>query len=224
MKTLIISDVHSNIIALEEVWKHENDADMIVSAGDVVGCGAWPKECIDWFIEHKVINVIGNHDESVLKHSSRPPHPDPNWDMYNGILLEQRHIDYLHSLPISQNIKIDGKEFGIRHKYDGYEILRSRHDLYRFYRECFGVDGSRLIFGHTHRRELHYFLDDVFWMNPGSVSYKHGEPKDGMAEYAVMIDGKISLKEIPFNPEPIYEAADKSNMCEQSKRESRIWW
>lgn len=65
MKALIISDIHANIYALENIWKQEKDSDVIYCAGDLVDYGPFPKEVLQWIMEHKALCVKGNHDERV---------------------------------------------------------------------------------------------------------------------------------------------------------------
>ena len=64
----IISDIHSNLAALQAVL---NDIDQrqikeIFCLGDIVGYGPEPKECLDLIIERKIISIMGNHDHAVF--------------------------------------------------------------------------------------------------------------------------------------------------------------
>jgi len=66
-KLAIISDIHSNFVALEQVLAtiDEQGADMIVCTGDIVGYGPRPKECIDALRERGIPCLLGNHDQYV---------------------------------------------------------------------------------------------------------------------------------------------------------------
>jgi predicted phosphodiesterase len=66
-KLAIISDIHSNQVALEAVLAviDEEGADMIICTGDVVGYGPRPKECIDLLREREIPCLLGNHDQYV---------------------------------------------------------------------------------------------------------------------------------------------------------------
>ena len=66
-KLAVISDIHANSIALEAVLStiDEQGCDMIVCAGDIVGYGARPKECIDLLREREIPCLLGNHDQYV---------------------------------------------------------------------------------------------------------------------------------------------------------------
>lgn len=69
MKIALISDIHGNIEALDAVLA---DIDRrapratIVCAGDVVGYGPDPGECIQRLRSRAIPTVMGNHDEMVL--------------------------------------------------------------------------------------------------------------------------------------------------------------
>jgi len=62
-----VSDIHSNIEALESVlsFLEGEKCDSIICLGDVVGYGGAPKECIRRIRELKIPTVKGNHDDYV---------------------------------------------------------------------------------------------------------------------------------------------------------------
>ena len=63
----IISDIHSNLEALQAVLKdiEARGVTDIVCLGDVVGYGPNPKECVD--LAHNFrLTLLGNHEEAVL--------------------------------------------------------------------------------------------------------------------------------------------------------------
>jgi len=64
MRTLIISDLHGNLPALEAVLNSES-YDGVIVLGDLVDYGPFPGEVIDVLrsIEAKIIR--GNHDHAV---------------------------------------------------------------------------------------------------------------------------------------------------------------
>ena len=75
MRVLIISDIHANLTALEEVladaerlkWLDRTGFDAVWSLGDIVGYGPRPNECIrrlQQFEGH--LRVAGNHDWAAL--------------------------------------------------------------------------------------------------------------------------------------------------------------
>ena len=52
MKVGIISDIHCNLDALKIALKEfdNENIDKIIFAGDVIGIGPYPKECMDLFL------------------------------------------------------------------------------------------------------------------------------------------------------------------------------
>jgi predicted phosphodiesterase len=68
MKYAIISDIHGNLAALEQVL-HCIDAqtcDRIICLGDLVGYGPFPNECVRLVREKAAFTLAGNHDHAVL--------------------------------------------------------------------------------------------------------------------------------------------------------------
>ena len=64
MRALIVSDVHSNLEAFQNVIddaQRRNGFDQIWSLGDLVGYGPDPGECVDILGRHDSIAVSGNH-------------------------------------------------------------------------------------------------------------------------------------------------------------------
>lgn len=70
MPIAIISDLHSNLEAVTEVLKdiRSRGVDAVYCLGDIVGYGPEPLEVIELCYDCK-LNLLGNHDEGVLKTS-----------------------------------------------------------------------------------------------------------------------------------------------------------
>lgn len=68
MKAAIISDIHSNLEALQAVIKDvkKRRIKRIFCIGDIIGYGANPNECVDLCFKESKIIVAGNHDWAVL--------------------------------------------------------------------------------------------------------------------------------------------------------------
>lgn len=75
MRVLIISDVHANLVALDEVladaeslaWLGRRGFDAVWSIGDIVGYGPSPNECIARLCQFEGhLRVAGNHDWAAL--------------------------------------------------------------------------------------------------------------------------------------------------------------
>ncbi len=68
MRLAILSDIHSNLPALEAVLEaiDRSDAEQLWCLGDVVGYGAQPDECTELVSERCDLSLVGNHDLAVL--------------------------------------------------------------------------------------------------------------------------------------------------------------
>ena len=69
MRALIISDVHSNLEALQKVLEDAEQRggfDAVWCLGDVVGYGPNPGPCIETLAEQELLCVVGNHDYAAL--------------------------------------------------------------------------------------------------------------------------------------------------------------
>jgi diadenosine tetraphosphatase ApaH/serine/threonine PP2A family protein phosphatase len=65
----IVSDIHSNIEALEKVLADidkRHDTKGIICLGDIIGYGANPRECLQIAARRFLFSLIGNHEEAVL--------------------------------------------------------------------------------------------------------------------------------------------------------------
>ncbi|MBN1766084.1 MAG: metallophosphoesterase family protein, partial [Sedimentisphaerales bacterium] len=64
----IISDIHSNLTALQAVLDDIDQKGIkeIFCLGDIVGYGPEPKECLDLIIDRQIVSIMGNHDHAVF--------------------------------------------------------------------------------------------------------------------------------------------------------------
>jgi predicted phosphodiesterase len=69
MRTAIISDIHSNLEAFQEVMidVHRSHVDCIVCLGDSVGYGPDPEEVLRLIRESNIRSVMGNHELGMVK-------------------------------------------------------------------------------------------------------------------------------------------------------------
>jgi len=68
MRIAIISDIHSNLEALQTALHAigKEKVDETICLGDIVGYGANPNECIDLIREITPHVLLGNHDEAAF--------------------------------------------------------------------------------------------------------------------------------------------------------------
>lgn len=66
MRIAVLSDIHSNLAALDAVLAHAGAVDAIWHLGDVVGYGPDPDAVVARLTERGAIGVRGNHDAAAL--------------------------------------------------------------------------------------------------------------------------------------------------------------
>lgn len=223
MKTLILSDIHANIYALEAIWAAEKDADRVLCLGDLVDYGPHPKPVIDWVRRRDIACVQGNHDRWLatcyrqrLTMDAVPPE-ERHWVNFNVGLVDDDDIAFLEGLPLEMTVELDGITYGMSHMYRKYDEITSRSMFDEFCTLRFGVGASsgaengaikRLLFGHTHRQGVRYLSDDMLWLNPGSASYRRPDDHDQTAHYATIIDGAISLHWLAYDFSQMFRVMD----------------
>ena len=81
MRIAVISDIHSNIYALNEVLADIKNRyiDLTVCTGDLVGYATRPNEVIETLKEEKILTIMGNYDEAIgnFKIICGCDYPDP---------------------------------------------------------------------------------------------------------------------------------------------------
>jgi predicted phosphodiesterase len=105
MRVAVLSDVHSNLAALEAVLRHaegERALDAVWSLGDLVGYGPQPSACLVLLREHAVQSVAGNHDLAAAgvidTEDFNPAAATAN--RWNAARLSEEEQVYLLGLPL----------------------------------------------------------------------------------------------------------------------------
>jgi predicted phosphodiesterase len=62
----IVSDIHSNIEALDAALDLMRDDDLLLCLGDIVGYGPNPNECVEKICALATATVLGNHDVAAI--------------------------------------------------------------------------------------------------------------------------------------------------------------
>ena len=112
-------------------------------------------------------------------------------------------MDYLSALPETMDFTADGYRYRMIHKYDNpcsYVSPRFPDGYDAFAADIPNTDNLpfRLILGHTHRQVVYTMVGNRVWLNPGSTSFRQADDPDKSAHYAVIEDGIISLRSVPY--------------------------
>ncbi|MFQ5481519.1 MAG: metallophosphoesterase family protein [Nitrospinaceae bacterium] len=193
MRYLIISDLHSNLEALERfVEVAENlQYDRLVCLGDLVGYGANPNEVVTWVRRHADLVLAGNHDYAVVEKTDITYFNDyaRRACIWTRQVLTPDHHHFLGSLPLTHVEDDILWTHASPWEPEAWHYVLSRYD---------GVDNfphfgeSRCFIGHTHRplvlmedalkhvqllteTSLRLEPEHRYLLNVGSL----GQPRDG---------------------------------------------
>ena len=195
MKLALLSDIHSNLEALDTVLDALPKVDRIVVLGDIVGYGPDPNDVIDRLQSVEAQAVRGNHDQAMLEPDLLElfnPHAAAaaRWTLD---VLTPESLAYLDELPVYGRIARHRVVHGSPRKpYIWEYILEELQAL-----EILAQLGRRLcFFGHTHLPRIFteegeqvpepgewITLPPAALVNPGSI----GQPRDGNPEAAFAV-------------------------------------
>jgi predicted phosphodiesterase len=249
VKRALISDIHSNLEALETVLADIQSQGIteIYCLGDIIGYGPNPCECID-LVMNCSFCLLGNHDQGALfdpegfntgaeraifwtreQLESGKGDPDAN----------ARRWDFLGELPRSKRengfLFVHGSARNPLNEYVFPEDIYNQKKMEKIFslieRYCFqghthvpGVFTQSMNFLSPEEFNYEYRLSDEKCMvNVGSV----GQPRDGdnRACYAILEDGTLRFRRVPYDFEKtirkIYEIPDLDNFLGDRLREGR---
>ena len=192
MRILLVSDIHSNLPALEAVLADAPAYDQIWSLGDIVGYAAQPNECINLLASHNHLYLAGNHDWAVLGNISMDDfNPDARKaDLWTREQLTAESRRYLEQAPekiIQDEVTlVHGSPRSPIWEYILYAYIAQQNLAY--------FDTPLCLVGHSHipavfwqpaesmpvvaleveEGEPFSYADGRYIVNPGSV----GQPRD----------------------------------------------
>ena len=197
----LLYDVHGNLPALDAVLADARaaGADRWLLGGDYAAWGGWPGECVQLLRSLERGQWIRGNCDRWLVDDSELARDTPQvaalgaardvlgpevcgWlgGLAERLTLAEGH--FCHASPLN-----DMESFGVE-AHDGEDRLLD------------GVQGSRVVFGHTHVQFSRTRADGIELINPGSV----GMPMDGdrRAAYALIgDDGLVELRRVDYDVE-----------------------
>lgn len=157
MKIAIISDLHSNIEALQACLSKAGalHVEQYVCLGDIIGYGPNPAETLEMVRSlPKVVVIRGNHEEALFGpyYKGLRPHIQQTVDWTRAQLSAQQ-LDYLKSLPLQQTVAGVTMVHATADKPERWGYLYNTE----LAGECMQASGTRLTFvGHTHQPLVYY--------------------------------------------------------------------
>lgn len=109
MRLAVLSDIHSNLEALERALEaiEDTEVDAIYCLGDIVGYNANPARCVDLVREHCAAVVRGNHDAAVAANDAVEALPPDGQEAvrHNRRCLSDDQRSYLANLPLTTTVE-----------------------------------------------------------------------------------------------------------------------
>ena len=207
-RVAFVSDVHSNLEALEAVLDEVGRL-RVYCAGDIVGYGASPNEVLRILRDIGATCVVGNHDVAALTGDVG----DFNARAAMAAVWTSQHLSdesraFLGSLPREVSTTIGGKSVYMTHGSPDdnmWEYVRpSTHsDLFDYYLQK--VDAKVMVLGHTHLAFEWRGGGDGLVFNPGSVGQpRNGDPRASFAILSAGEDGsaaQVEFRQVEYDAE-----------------------
>lgn len=235
MKYALISDIHSNLPALEAVLQHIGQQPDVIATyhlGDLVGYAPWPNETVALLREFKIPGVAGNYDSTVAtdyKHcgcryedarQEELSHISYNWTRQHVSPATKR---FLAALPFRIDLRPNGGHTGgprvvLVHGTPTLNTLYWTEDrpddfCLKMANLAGANAGDVIAFGHTHK-PWHREVRGIHFVNAGSV----GRPKDGdwRAGYVLLEagDGSVSVDfvKVEYDVERVMRGIKESDL------------
>ncbi len=177
MKIAILSDIHSNVFALEAVISDakSKSVDMMINAGDSFYGPIEPRATFELLKENNFVNICGNQDREILEASLDQLEKNPTLK-YTYENLGEEVLYWIQDLPFE---KFLGKDLYVTHgtQHDdsvylledvssGRAILRDDKKIIELLDD---VESKFVICGHSHTPRCVNLSTGQVVLNPGSV-------------------------------------------------------
>lgn len=224
-KIAIISDIHSNITALDTVISDIGNygCKNILCCGDLIGYGPSPNEVIERIRELDIPTVMGNYDEAVGFllpacgcHINNPKQKELSnkslkWSIAN---TTQENRGFLRNLPESLEFIYESKRLLLNHAtFESISEYVYEKDEERIAGILSEIDHDIYIFGHTHYPFIKAIGNKMI-VNAGSV----GRPKnlDNRATYILLEIEDLSvhgtIKKVSYDIEKVAGVIEQSGL------------
>jgi diadenosine tetraphosphatase ApaH/serine/threonine PP2A family protein phosphatase len=245
----IISDIHSNLEALQAVIEDIDKQGIkeVYCLGDIVGYGPNPRECVDLVMRCKVV-LLGNHDQGAMFDPEGFNPPAERAIFWTRAQLEaavssredrERRWEFLAERPrtFRENgfLYVHGSARNPLNEYVFPEDIYNQRKMERIFalveRYCFQ--------GHTHVPGI--FTENMQFHSPEDIDYAYqldgrktlcnvgsvGQPRDGdwRACYILLDSNTIRFRRVEYNVEEtvrkIYAIPDLENFLGDRLRDGR---
>lgn len=183
MRTLIVSDIHGNLPALEQVLRIEKEVDRVICLGDVINYGPWSNECVDLLdsMDKKTILIAGNHETDYFLKRIKPKHP----------LVQQFTAKNLEEFDRFASIKM----YVEKYEEESFTYIHTLNNQYIYPDSKIKLEMNAII-GHSHYQ---FKIRNGGYMLYNSGSVGQNREQINLVNYIVKEDEKIELKSVQYD-------------------------
>ena len=187
MKIAVISDIHSNVFALDAVIKDlkRHSVDLTANLGDILYGPIAPKSTFELLMEHDFITISGNQDRQIYESTAEEIKSNPTMQFILSD-LGSPPLEWMKLLPFDKQVNdeiylchgtpTNDLVYLLEDVSEGHALLRSDSEIL----DLLGGQKSQLICcGHTHIPRAVNLSNGQIVVNPGSVglqAYIDDEP------------------------------------------------
>ena len=219
-RLVVISDIHSNLEALEAVIRRFPAYDELLCLGDLVGYGPQPNEVVERIRElNPSIVLAGNHDSAVVSGDTDGFSENAaNAIDWTKKRIREENRQYLASLKPLAKLERHGTTLALYHGSPSdpltdyiYPGLSDTSALALIRR----ANAEVVLLGHTHIPMLHA-IESMRLANPGSV----GQPRDGdpRASFGVLTienhQARFDVERVAYDVAPVAKRILESGLPE----------
>lgn len=237
MKLAILSDIHSNVFALEAVIAdaQKQSVDLMINLGDILYGPIAPKATYDLLMQHEFVTISGNQDRQIHEANADDIASNPTMKFIIDD-LGTNPIDWMRSLPFDMQLSgdiylchgapDDDLVYLLENVELGYARLRSDSEIKKLLN---GKQSKLICCGHTHTPRTVSLTTGQLFINPGSVglqAYTDDEPVlhsmenfHSMASYTVIEETGDS-----WNIKHLKVPYDVSQAVAECKKRNRLDW
>ena len=225
MKRALVSDIHGNLDALQNVLSdiRSRGIETIFCLGDVIGYGPEPQACFDAVMDFDLC-ILGNHDQAALFDPEGFSSTAERAIFWTRTQLEcsepnnddqKRRWRFLAELPrthqVDQYLFVHGSTRNPLNEYVFPEDIYNRRKM----EKIFSLVPHYCFQGHTHIPGV--FTEDFRFLSPSEINFEYtfsdektmvnvgsvGQPRDGdpRSSYVILDDetNSIEFRRVPYD-------------------------
>jgi len=213
----LLADVHANLAALEAALAalREAEAERLICAGDIVGYGPQPNECIEALRASEAVCVAGNHELIAL--GELPEEGIHPWALttlrWTRRELTTENRDWLSALELRADL--DG--IAVAHgSLDDPRTYVKTEELAR--EQLAALTGSEiLVLGHTHT-PMQVTSGTRLLVNPGAVGQSRERRIRAQAATLDRATGSVRFVAVPYDTHATERALTERGLPAQTYR------